>query len=171
MRWSFAAAFLVFATIAPSAQRSATYDSERQIRLEGAVTRIEWVNPRAFLFIDVRDPSGVVANWAVEIGNPIDLERGKWTGQSVRIGDVVTVDGVPARGPNRQALARSVVHKASSKRLFELPATRSAGAGRAAQRRDGPMVRPVLVRPLDRRATGWPAAQRPLSNRRQPPCA
>ena len=41
-----------------SAQRSATYDTERQVRLEGAVTRIEWVNPRAFLFIDVRDASG-----------------------------------------------------------------------------------------------------------------
>src|SRR5215510_14425928 len=94
---------------------SATYDSERQIRLEGSVTRIDWVNPRAFLFIDVRDASGVVANWAVEFGNPIELERNKWTRQSVRIGDLVTIDGVPARGPNRQALARSIVHKASGK--------------------------------------------------------
>jgi hypothetical protein len=132
MRWSLALVVVVIASAAPSAQRSATYDSERQVRLEGAVTRIEWVNPRAFLFIDVRDPSGVVANWAVEVGNPIDLERSQWTRQSVRIGDVVTVDGVPARGPNPQALARSVVHKTSGKRLFEVPATRAAAAGRAA---------------------------------------
>src|SRR5512145_234846 len=47
MRWSLAAAaaFVVLATVAPSAQRSAVYDTERQVRLEGAVTRVEWVNP------------------------------------------------------------------------------------------------------------------------------
>jgi hypothetical protein len=117
---------LVLSGVVLSAQRSAVYDRERQVRLEGAVTRIEWINPSAFLFIDVRDASGVVANWAVEIGNPIDLERGKWTRQSLRIGDVITVDGVPARGPLRQALARSVVHKATGKRFFELPASRTA---------------------------------------------
>ena len=134
MRWSLAAAaaFVVLATIAPLAQRSAVYDSERQVRLEGAVTRVEWVNPSAFVFIDVRDGGGVVANWAVEVGNPIALERHKWTRRSLRIGDLVTVDGTPARGPNRQALARSIVHKASGKRLFDMPAARPGGTGRAA---------------------------------------
>jgi hypothetical protein len=117
---------LVLSSVALSAQRSAVYDRERQVQLEGAVTRIEWINPSAFLFIDVRDASGVVVNWAVEIGNPIDLERGKWTRRSLRIGDVITVDGVPARGPRRQALARAVVHKATGKRFFELPASRAA---------------------------------------------
>jgi hypothetical protein len=122
---------LVLCSVALSAQRSALYDSERQVRLEGAVTRVEWVNPSAFLFIDVRDSSGVVTGWAVEVGNPIDLERNKWTRQSLRIGDVITVDGVPARGPNPQALARTIIHKASGKRLFELPA-RPTRAGRTA---------------------------------------
>jgi Family of unknown function (DUF6152) len=111
-----------------SAQRSAVYDAERQVRLEGTVTRIEWVNPRAFLFIDVRDASGLVSNWAVEFGNPIDLERSKWTRNSLRVGDVVAVEGVPARGPGRQALARSVVHTSSGKRLFETSAARTATA-------------------------------------------
>jgi uncharacterized protein DUF6152 len=134
MRWSLAAAaaFVVLTTVAPLAQRSALYDTERQVRLEGAVTRVEWVNPSAFVFIDVRDGSGVVANWAVEVGNPIDLERHKWTRRSLRIGDLITVDGAPARGPTRQALARAIVHKASGKRLFDVPAARPGGAGRAA---------------------------------------
>ena len=67
---------VILASVASvSAQRSAIYDTERQVRLEGPVTRVEWVNPRAFLFIDVRDGSGVVANWAVEFGSPIELER------------------------------------------------------------------------------------------------
>ena len=127
MRWGLAL-FIVLGSVAVSAQRSATYDNERQVRLEGPVTRIEWVNPRAFLFIDVRDASGLVSNWAVEFGNPIDLERSKWTRNSLRLGDVVAVEGVPARGPGRQALARSVVHKSSGKRLFETSAARTATA-------------------------------------------
>ena len=124
------------------------------MRLEGPVTRVEWVNPRAFLFIDVRDASGVVTNWAVEFGNPIDLERNKWTRSTLRIGDIVTVEGMPARGPNRQALARSVIHKASGKRLFESPAARPATQPARRPRRDGPMDRCVWAQPLDRRATG-----------------
>jgi hypothetical protein len=125
------ALFIVLASALVSAQRSAVYDSDRQVRLEGAVTRVEWINPTAFVFIDVRDPGGVVANWAVEVGNPIELERHKWTRRSLRIGDIVTVDGVPVRGPDRQALARSIVHKGSGKRLFEVPAARAAGAVRS----------------------------------------
>src|SRR5215510_8139416 len=101
---------IVIAIASLSAQRpaSATYDSERQIRLEGSITRIDWVNPRAFLFIDVRDASGTVANWAIDIGNPIELERQQWKRSAVRIGDAVVVQAMPARGAARQALARSV---------------------------------------------------------------
>jgi hypothetical protein len=131
MRWSTALVILL-SGVALAAQRSAVYDTERQVRLEGTVTRVEWVNPSAFVFIDVRDASGIVTSWGVEVGNPIDLERRKWTRQSIRIGDIITVEGVPARGLGRQALARSVVHKASGKRLFDLTAPRSAAAGRAA---------------------------------------
>src|SRR5579871_1226430 len=97
---------------------SSTYDNARRVSLKGAVTRIDWVNPRAFLFVDVRDPSGEVANWAVEFGNPIDLERAGWKRSSLRIGDVVTVEGIPAAGDSKQAFARSVVLASSGKRLF-----------------------------------------------------
>jgi hypothetical protein len=123
--------FIVLGAALLSAQRSAVYDSDRQVRLEGAVTRVEWINPSAFVFIDVRDPGGVVANWAIEVGNPIELERHKWTRRSLRIGDIVTVDAVPVRGPDRQALARSLVHKCSGKRLFEVPAARTGAAVRS----------------------------------------
>ena len=103
-----------------AAQRapSATYDSDRKVRLAGAVTRIDWVNPSAFFFVNVRDASGTIANWAVEFGNPLDLERDGWKRNSLRIGDVVTVDGIPARGPRRQAMATSVVLTRSGAKLF-----------------------------------------------------
>jgi hypothetical protein len=121
---------MLAATVAISAQRpaSATYDNERQLKIEGVVTRIEWVNPRAFLFVDVRDASGTVTNWAVDVGNPLDLERNQWKRSAVRIGEVVTIDGVRARDSSRQALARSVVHKPSGKRLFTMPASRTASS-------------------------------------------
>src|SRR5262245_24824451 len=121
---------VVLAATLMFAQRpfSATYDSERQVKLEGAVSRIDWVNPRAFFFINVRDASGTITNWAVEFGNPLDLERDGWKRSSLRIGDVVTVEGIPARGETRQAFAKSVSVKSTGKRLFAPPTARRAAA-------------------------------------------
>jgi len=120
------AILIAVATLHGQRPASATYDGERQIRLEGSITRIDWVNPRAFLFIDVRDASGTVANWAIDIGNPIELERQQWRRSAVRLGDVVVVQAMPARGPARQAIARSVMLGASRKQLFTLPTVRAA---------------------------------------------
>jgi hypothetical protein len=105
---------------------SATYDSARQVKLQGPVTRIDWVNPHAFFFINVRDATGTVTNWAVEFGNPLELERDGWKRSTLRIGDVATVEGVPARGEKRQAFARSV--SVAGKRLFTPPARRATVA-------------------------------------------
>src|SRR5215470_17365681 len=104
---------------------SATYDSSRQVKLQGAVTRIDWVTPSAFFFIDVRDATGTIANWAIEIGNPLELERDGWKGSTLRIGETVAVDGIPARSEARQASAKSVTR--AGKRLFG-PAARRAAA-------------------------------------------
>jgi hypothetical protein len=112
---------------------SATYDSTRQVKLTGAVTRIDWVNPHAFFFINVKDSAGTLTNWAVEFGNPLDLERGGWKRTTLRIGDVVTVEGVPARGQTRQAFAKSVVR--GGQRLFVAPnRPKSAAAKQPAPR-------------------------------------
>src|SRR5215467_4684309 len=93
----------------PQRSFSTTYDSGRQIKLQGLVKRIDWVNPNAFFLMDVRDSSGTVTTWAVEFGNPIDLERDGWKSNTIHIGDQVTVDGTAARGEGRQASAKSVV--------------------------------------------------------------
>lgn len=124
---------------AAAAQRppSATYEDGRHVAIEGAVTRIEWVTPRAFLFVDVKDRAGTVANWAVDIGDPVDLQSGGWSRNSVRLGDVVSIDGVPARGTARQALATSVVLRPAGKRLFTNTARRTAAAAAAPAPRRG----------------------------------
>lgn len=128
LRFGYGALLTALGAVTVVAQGGAVYDSERQVRLEGPVTRIEWINPKAFLVVDVRDASGVVGRWTVEFGSPIDLERAKWTRTSVRLGDIVVVDGVPARGPQRQALAKAITHKATGKRLFDVPAARPVTA-------------------------------------------
>jgi hypothetical protein len=122
---SFAIAFSAAPVLAQGAF-TATYDRERQVKLEGAVTRMEWVNPRAFFFIDVQDAAGTVANWAVEFGNPLELERDGWKRNSLRIGDVVTVQGFPARGHGKQAFATSVILSRTGRRLFAAPSRRAS---------------------------------------------
>ena len=85
------------------AQSSSTYDASRPVRLTGVVTRVEWANPHAFFFLDVRDAGRAITNWAVEFGNPLDLEKNGWTRNSLHIGDSVNVLGI--RSSNlRQAL-------------------------------------------------------------------
>src|SRR3954452_17219221 len=95
------------ATSVASAQKPyvATYDATRSVRLQGPITRIEWVNPRAFLFIDVKDATGTVTNWAVEFGNPLELESRGWKKTSVALGEIVRVDGIPSRGAAAHASA------------------------------------------------------------------
>src|SRR5579883_90056 len=115
-----------------------TYESGRQVSLQGSVTRIDWVNPDAFFFIDVRDAAGTVTNWAIQIGSPVELEREGWKPSALKIGDQVTVDGTPARGETRQALAKSVVLTKTGKKLFTpAPRRAAAAAGPAPRWPDG----------------------------------
>jgi hypothetical protein len=111
---------ILLAYVPVSAQRaqSTAYDSDRKLKLSGVVTRIDWVNPSAFVFINVKDASGTVANWAVEVGNPLDLQRDGWKWNSLHIGDSIAVEGIPARGAGRQALATSVILSKTGAKLF-----------------------------------------------------
>jgi hypothetical protein len=92
---------------------AATYDGERTIRLQGAVTRIDWVNPRAYIFIDTSD-----TNWAIEIGNPLELEANGWNFGQLQAGDTVTVEANPARGQTKTAFAKSVALTRTGQKLF-----------------------------------------------------
>ena len=103
---------------------SATYDNARQVKFKGIVTRIDWTNPHAFVFVNVADAAGALANWAVEIGNPLDLERDGWKRTTVHIGETVSVEGIPARGMKRQALAKSITR--NNARVFAAAARKAA---------------------------------------------
>jgi hypothetical protein len=71
----------------------AEYDSKRTTTITGFVTKLDWVNPHAFVFIDTKDESGTVKNFKVEMGPPYALVRGGWKRDTVKIGDKVTVQG------------------------------------------------------------------------------
>ncbi len=97
---------------------SLVYDEGRQITLDGIVTRIEWVNPRAYVFVKTREAAGTVTNWAIEIGNPLELEQRGWTRTTVRTGDAVTVEAMPARGDVKRARVVSFWKKNPRARVF-----------------------------------------------------
>lgn len=116
----------MFAAATAFAQSATTYDSSRQIKLTGVVTRVEWANPRAFFFVNVKDAAGTVTEWALEFGNPLDLEKDGWTRNTLHIGDTVNVQGIPARGAGSQAFAKSVILTKTGKKLFTAPAKKAA---------------------------------------------
>ncbi|HEX5432435.1 MAG TPA: DUF6152 family protein [Bryobacteraceae bacterium] len=76
---------------------SAEYDRSKPITLTGKVTKVEWMNPHARFYLDVKDDSGKVTNWEFELGSPNGLMRQGWTRHSLKEGDVVTVNGSRAK--------------------------------------------------------------------------
>ena len=70
----------------------AEYDSKRPVNVSGIVTKLDWVNPHAFVFIDSKDESGAVKHYKIEMGPPYALVRGGWKRDTVKIGDKVSVE-------------------------------------------------------------------------------
>jgi DNA/RNA endonuclease YhcR with UshA esterase domain len=87
---------------------AAEYDANKPITLTGTVTKVEWMNPHARFYIDVKDDKGVVANWEMELGSPNGLMHQGWTRNSLKPGDVVTVLGSLAKDGSKLANARKV---------------------------------------------------------------
>jgi len=97
---------------------SAEFDADKPVKLMGAVTKIEWTNPHAWFYIDVTDEAGKVTNWGLEMGSPNGLMRNGWTRNSMKVGDVVTVEASRAKNGTPNANARVVVLKNTGQRLF-----------------------------------------------------
>jgi hypothetical protein len=96
---------------------AAEYDANKPLTLKGTVTKVEWTNPHARFYIDVKDDKGAVTNWNLELASPNVLVRNGWTRKSLAVGDEVTVQGSAAKDGSKMANAR-VVTLASGKRVF-----------------------------------------------------
>ena len=97
---------------------AAEYDASKPIKLTGTVTKIEWTNPHCFFYIDVKNESGKIDTWALELGNPNALLRNGWTPKSVKIGDEISVEGTRAKDGSLLGNARSMVLMSTGRRLF-----------------------------------------------------
>jgi len=96
---------------------AAEYDANKPITLSGTVTKIEWTNPHARFYIDVKDEKGALTNWNLELASPNGLVRNGWTRKSLNVGDEVTVQGSAAKDGSKMANAR-VVTLADGRQVF-----------------------------------------------------
>ena len=98
---------------------SAEFDASKPFKMTGTVTKVEWMNPHTFFYIDVTDEkTKKVTNWAMEMGSPNGLMRAGWTRNTMKIGEVVTVEGSMAKDGSPTGNARSVVLNSTGQRLF-----------------------------------------------------
>ncbi len=87
---------------------AAEYDANKPMKITGTVTKMEWMNPHARFYVDVKDDNGNVTNWNFELGAiPVLLKQG-WRRDSLKAGDQVTVEGNLAKDGSKSANARSV---------------------------------------------------------------
>jgi hypothetical protein len=86
----------------------AEFDRNKPVTLKGSVTRVDWGNPHIWVFMDVKDETGKVSNWGVEGGAPNALFRNGWRKDSLKVGDIVTVEGFRGRDGSQRANANRV---------------------------------------------------------------
>jgi hypothetical protein len=110
----------VFALASPALAHhsfAAEYDNAKPITLTGAVTKVEWMNPHARFYMDVKDDKGTVTTWEFELGSPNGLARRGWTRNSMKAGDQIMVDGYLAKDGSNLANAKNV-KLADGRKLF-----------------------------------------------------
>jgi Family of unknown function (DUF6152) len=87
---------------------AAEFDGNKKVTLNGVVTKVDWVNPHAYLYVDVKGDDGAVINWAIETGAPNVLYRQGWRKDDLKVGDTVTLDAFLAKDGSHTAAARDV---------------------------------------------------------------
>ena len=87
---------------------AAEYDSSKPITVTGEVIRLEWTNPHARVVVSGKDENGVNKNWDFELGPPTTLMRRGWNRNSLKPGNVITVEGFRSKDEPSTANARSV---------------------------------------------------------------
>jgi hypothetical protein len=106
-----AAVAILAAAVPVSAHHSfaAEFDATKTVTLTGVITKVQMMNPHAYLYIDVRDPAtGKVSNWATELDGPNQLMRRGWTRDTLKVGMVVTVEGFLARDGSNKANGKTL---------------------------------------------------------------
>jgi len=126
------AGVLMLAALPLSAHHSfsAEFDSAKRVTLKGVVTKLEWMNPHIYVYLDVKDEGGAVTNWACEGGPPNVLMRSGWTRNSLKEGDQVTIEGALAKDGSKRCNSRSV-NLADGRKVFAGSSEDNDTGGRA----------------------------------------
>jgi hypothetical protein len=103
-----AGVWLAAAPIFAHHSNAAMYDADKRTVIKGEVTKIQWTNPHSYIYIDVKDASGKVVNWALEGFPPNTLLRTGWKTSMLKTGDVLSVEGATARDGSNHLLAREI---------------------------------------------------------------
>ena len=110
-QWAlFAGATILTLTISAYAHHpfAAEYDWTKPVTLTGAVSKIEWTNPHAYLHVDAKDDRGQMKQWTLEMGSPSALTRAGWTRNTMKMGDQVTVEGWLSKSKDDRAHVKSI---------------------------------------------------------------
>ena len=119
MFWIAALAMAVATPLVAHHSFAAEYDASKPAKLTGKVTKVEWTNPHAFFYIDVKDEkTGQVSNWSIELGSPNSLMRLGWSRSSMKIDDVVNVEGSLAKDGSKLVNARNITLASTGKKLL-----------------------------------------------------
>jgi hypothetical protein len=110
---------------------AAEYDAQKAVKFTGTVTTMEWINPHAWIHIDVKKPDGKVESWMIEAGAPNALLRRGFTKASLPVGTVITVEGYQAKDGANRANGRDITYQ-DGKKLF----VGSSGTGAPDERPD-----------------------------------
>ena len=109
--WIITAAAALLALAVPAVAHhsfAAEFDAERPVTVKGTVTKMDWVNPHSWIYVDVKDQSGKVVNWRFEMGPPNALLRMGWRKDSVPAGTAVEIQGFRAKSGEPVANAKQV---------------------------------------------------------------
>jgi len=96
---------------------SSEFDATKPVRLQGTLTKIEWINPHAWIHVDVKTPKGAIESWMIEAGTPNALVRRGFSKQSLAAGTPVIIDGYQAIDGSRKANGRDMTF-ADGRKLF-----------------------------------------------------
>ncbi|MBF8301120.1 MAG: hypothetical protein HW394_1490 [Acidobacteria bacterium] len=97
---------------------AAEFDAAKPVKLTGAVTKIDWTNPHAWIYIDAKDETGTVGNWGFELGSPNGLMRTGWRRTTLKPGDQVTIEGSRAKNGSLRASVQTVIVTSTGQKLF-----------------------------------------------------